>query len=155
MPSSRQEVGTKFLDGERHVPHGLGCVDQEEHASIASYLCNLVDRLDRPRDVRDVSKRNKLGVGSDRRADAVRIDPSVRITGDSSDTNAPPILEPTERTQDGVVLGGRRDHMVVASEDAMDREIEGVSTVECKNYLTRASAWISAVYLRVAVRIIL
>ena len=89
MSSGRQEIDPKFLDGERHVPQRLRRIEQKEYASLPRQLCDFIDRLDRPSDIRDVGKHDKLGVGSDRRADTVRIDPSGRIAGDSSDTNEP------------------------------------------------------------------
>ncbi len=137
MPCGCQEINPEVCDGEVHVPQRLRCIEQEKHAPLFRKPQDIIDRLDRPRDVRDVSQRDKLGIGSDRRADSVRIDPSGGVAGDSSDVNYASVFEPTERTQHGVVLGGRRDNVVVASEDPMEREIERVRTVKCENYLIR------------------
>ena len=65
------------------------------------------------------------------------VDPPLPVSRDETERHAPLRLQPVQRTQDGIVLQIRGDHMVAGVQQAADGHVQGLRGVGGEHHMVR------------------
>ena len=103
-PRERVEVGTKRLDVDRHVRHGLRAIHEDERAGGMGHVDDLADGIDGPERVRHVGERDELRLEAKEHLEDIETKDPVVGDRDELEVAVALLDEELPRDEVGVVL---------------------------------------------------
>ena len=143
MPGEGEGVDVQLLHIERQDACALRTVDDEAQAVLLAEAADLCERLHCAADVAGVRHDDGLGVGAHKLRQSVQAQCALCVAGDAAEGDGIRLrvvsrelcADLLERTHDSVMLHSGNEHMVAATQQSLDDDVQAFGDILCKNYI--------------------